>query len=134
MFDLRKFYLVSSTQIFFLSLLNIFKAFFLVVLFKIKFFVIFFFNAHLGCQKTLKHALRVIGPNSCKKMGVKNQNENLIIGSKYLPANRSEFAGIGVRIEDDVLITSQGINKLSCKVLSDKCPKTVEQIEKLMTP
>ncbi|XP_049821354.1 xaa-Pro aminopeptidase 3 isoform X2 [Aethina tumida] len=38
----------------------------------------------------------------------------------------SEFHGIGIRIEDDVLITESGP-----VVLSRKCPKTVEEIEAL---
>ena len=54
--------------------------------------------------------------------------------SKFLPPNRSEFAGIGVRIEDDVLITIGEDRKLSCKVLSSECPKTVHEIENLILP
>ena len=53
--------------------------------------------------------------------------------SKYLPTTRSEFAGIGVRIEDDVLITVNENKQLTCEVLSSKCPKTVREIEELMT-
>ena len=49
----------------------------------------------------------------------------------YLPENdkslKPEFRGIGIRIEDDILIT-----KNSAKVLSAKAPKEVEQIEALM--
>jgi len=39
----------------------------------------------------------------------------------------ARFRGIGVRIEDDVLITPTG-----CDVLSLHCPKTIEDIEKTM--
>jgi Xaa-Pro aminopeptidase len=53
--------------------------------------------------------------------------------SKFLPTNRSEFAGIGIRIEDDVLITVKENKQLSCEVLSSNCPKTVSEIEELMT-
>ena len=35
--------------------------------------------------------------------------------------------GIGVRIEDDLLITGDG-----CRVLSERIPKTVEEIEQAM--
>ncbi|CAG0916053.1 unnamed protein product [Notodromas monacha] len=37
----------------------------------------------------------------------------------------AEFRGMGIRIEDDVLITESGIS-----VLSAKCPKSVEDVEK----
>jgi len=49
----------------------------------------------------------------------------------YIPANSSDvdasWWNIGVRIEDDVLVTDNG-----CEVLSEKAPKTVEAIEALM--
>ena len=38
-----------------------------------------------------------------------------------------EFAGIGVRIEDDVLVTAQG-----CEILSAAAPKQIAQIQALM--
>ncbi len=37
------------------------------------------------------------------------------------------WRGIGVRIEDDVLVTAQG-----CEVITSKAPKTVDEIERLM--
>jgi Xaa-Pro aminopeptidase len=38
----------------------------------------------------------------------------------------NRFRGIGIRIEDDIVITDTGYD-----VLSDKCPKSVESIEDL---
>ena len=43
-------------------------------------------------------------------------------------AERDEYRGIGVRIEDDVLVTADGY-----RVLTDKAPKQVAEIEELMT-
>jgi Xaa-Pro aminopeptidase len=48
--------------------------------------------------------------------------------------SRSEFSGIGVRIEDDVLITSGEGGRLGCLVLTDGCPKTVQELESLAAP
>jgi len=49
----------------------------------------------------------------------------------YIPANdmsvAEEWRGIGIRIEDDVLVTKTGY-----EVLSHEAPKTIEDIEKLM--
>lgn len=38
-----------------------------------------------------------------------------------------EFHGIGLRIEDDILITEDGV-----EVLTESCPKTVEEIAKVV--
>ncbi|QQP53389.1 Putative XaaPro aminopeptidase 3like [Caligus rogercresseyi] len=51
----------------------------------------------------------------------------------YIPRNkfkdtiREEFLDIGIRIEDDVLITKSGID-----VLTKECPKTIDEIEEVM--
>lgn len=52
-------------------------------------------------------------------------------GTKY--PSRSEFQGIGIRIEDDILIQLDANQKLSCEVLTYQCPKTVKEIENLMS-
>jgi Xaa-Pro aminopeptidase len=50
----------------------------------------------------------------------------------YIPEDSEgvpdEFRGVGIRIEDDVLITSEGP-----RVLTDRAPKEVEEIEALMS-
>lgn len=38
-----------------------------------------------------------------------------------------EFHGLGLRIEDDILITETGI-----EVLTQSCPKTISEIESIM--
>lgn len=49
----------------------------------------------------------------------------------YVDLNRDvapkEFHGIGLRIEDDILITDSGV-----EVLTQSCPKTVAEIELTM--
>lgn len=42
-----------------------------------------------------------------------------------------DFMGIGVRLEDDVLITANTDGTLSCEVLTESCPKRLQQLEKL---
>ena len=53
------------------------------------------------------------------------------ISGLYFPSSRkdipAEYRGIGVRIEDDVLITSDSYENLTAS-----CPKSVTDIEKLM--
>ena len=53
--------------------------------------------------------------------------------TKYLSKVPEMFKGIGVRIEDDVLITaSSGSHKLGCEVLSQGTPTCVREIEGLV--
>ena len=52
-----------------------------------------------------------------------------------------ELKGIGVRIEDDILITEIDVlnedgkrdKQLSCEVLSSHCPKSIEELEMIMS-
>lgn len=54
----------------------------------------------------------------CAGLYVRNENKNV----------KPEFRNIGIRIEDDILITDTGY-----EVLSAKCAKTVNDIENLMS-
>ena len=51
----------------------------------------------------------------------------------YIPEDAQalpeEFRGIGVRIEDDILISGSG----GIEILSRECPKTVQELEELCT-
>jgi Xaa-Pro aminopeptidase len=65
----------------------------------------------------------------------------------YFPRNKElrhlkvqdELKGIGVRIEDDILMTEKilqrndgkAVKELSCEVLSASCPKTISDLESL---
>ena len=51
-------------------------------------------------------------------------SSGLISNSSFL----RRYRGIGIRIEDDVLITEDG-----AEVLTAECPKEVEDIERLMS-
>jgi len=50
----------------------------------------------------------------------------------YVSPNNSDVArkwrGIGIRIEDDVVVTKKG-----CDVLTDAAPKAVRDVEKMMS-
>ena len=43
-----------------------------------------------------------------------------------------DLLGVGVRLEDDVLITNGPDGNLSCQVLTESCPKSLEDVDKLM--
>ena len=54
---------------------------------------------------------------------------------RHLDASKlsSDLLGIGARLEDDVLITSDSSGNLSCEVLTDSCPKSLEELDKIMS-
>lgn len=49
-----------------------------------------------------------------------------IASCTYIP-NSCRFRGIGIRIEDNLLITADGT-----KILNDDCPKETDEIEKIV--
>ena len=51
--------------------------------------------------------------------------------NRYLSKVPSNFRGIGVRIEDDILITRKG-KDLSCEILSSGTPRQISDIEELV--
>ena len=58
--------------------------------------------------------------------------KNPPLNSTYLAKVPAHFRGIGVRIEDDILIKNGPGSSLSCEVLSKDCPKSVSDIEDLV--
>jgi Xaa-Pro aminopeptidase len=66
------------------------------------------------------HLEEMLGRNAPEK-------EELEIFLEAVMPAVEKYAGIGIRIEDDVLVTESG-----CEVLSRKVPKEIEEIEELM--
>ena len=54
---------------------------------------------------------------------------------RYLDGKASalkDLLGIGVRLEDDILITRNEDGTTGCEVLTESCPKSLQDIEELM--
>jgi Xaa-Pro aminopeptidase len=70
-------------------------------------------------QEAYKYGKLKAGMVLTVEPGLYFQTDDLTVPSRY--------RGIGVRIEDDVVVTSRG-----CKVLSDAIPRTVKDVEAWM--
>lgn len=71
-------------------------------------------------------------PEVAKTLALKEGSVITVEPGIYINANNksvpNKYRGIGIRIEDDVVITSTG-----CEVLSRSTPKTIQQIETLLS-
>jgi len=74
---------------------------------------------HLDCPEISKHVQLEPGTVITIEPGIYIKSDDETVPFKY--------RGIGIRIEDDVLITPTGNH-----VLSHKCPKEIDQIERIL--
>lgn len=94
----------------------------------------FFRKVQTFCPHHVSHYLGMDVHDTALVSKSINFKPNMVITVEpgiYIPRNMKtvpeEFRGIGIRIEDDVLITPTGFD-----VLSKSCPKTIDQIETLI--
>jgi Xaa-Pro aminopeptidase len=64
---------------------------------------------------------------ACSNLAWRSPSNQAYMSRPGTPGAPRKFHGIGIRIEDDVVVTRDG-----CEVLTERCPKEAVEIERLM--